>query len=705
MFAKKLSNMKNISILLILSFLHFFNAMAINDEQAFLVSQNFLKEKNIGSGNTLSMISIQEVVKKEDVVVFYIMNLGGKEGFIILSASEYTPPIIGYSLDSEFQWQPAIQSYLDSYSEYILLEESEKIKPDSNVTKQWEHYLEENYSHKSMILTEVPALITSRWNQNKYYNTYCPWDVRAGEGYDYRVPNGCVALATAQLMNYYRHPKTGRMAMSYKPDNYATQSVIFSQHEYHWDAMCNRATKYTSEIAKLVYHIGVAVKMGYAPDGSGAHTENAAKAMHDNFFYTKSTVCSGYDVGRYKYELDSLRPILMSGENGSGGHAFLVDGYSEVTIDDVEQTFFHFNWGWGGSADGYFTLNNHLYAFNSMAFVNMRPNIDYPIQCEDKRQTAFEGYVTNGSTNVPYQGNPNCSWIIAAPGAKRYEFSFSRLDTEEADVITIFNGTSKSSGIAATFSGTTLPEQKITINADSVLITFTSNDPTIENTEHLGFLMTYVTDKPQQNCDGMTYLSDPSGYITDGTTDGENYTPWVSCSWNLSPNNGSGFFGLFHEFDLRLGDFIDIYDATRSTPIFWRRFDKYTAPTIGEVVSIPFSKVQIKFITDNFEEGNGFKFQYFTLLGVDDNSLLNDINIFPNPANEVINLSFSSEWTNQSITCRLVDVMGKEVYSNIIDYNGDVYATQIPVANLAKGFYLLQLVTTNGISTSKIIVN
>jgi hypothetical protein len=49
-------------------------------------------------------------------------------------------------------------------------------------------------------------------------------------------------------------------------------------------------------------------------------------------------------------ELDAGRPIYYHGF-GSGGHAFNVDGYQG-------NDFFHFNWGWSGSYNGYYYLDN-----------------------------------------------------------------------------------------------------------------------------------------------------------------------------------------------------------------------------------------------------------------------------------------------------------------------------------------------------------
>ena len=43
------------------------------------------------------------------------------------------------------------------------------------------------------------------------------------------------------------------------------------------------------------------------------------------------------------------RVVLYSGFNESSGHQFVIDGYDG-------KGFFHVNWGWGGSEDGYFTL-------------------------------------------------------------------------------------------------------------------------------------------------------------------------------------------------------------------------------------------------------------------------------------------------------------------------------------------------------------
>ena len=54
-------------------------------------------------------------------------------------------------------------------------------------------------------------------------------------------------------------------------------------------------------------------------------------------------------------ELNNNRPMIYVGYDTEGGHAWNIDGYSGE--------YFHNNWGWGGSQNGYFLLSS-LNGFN-----------------------------------------------------------------------------------------------------------------------------------------------------------------------------------------------------------------------------------------------------------------------------------------------------------------------------------------------------
>jgi hypothetical protein len=110
--------------------------------------------------------------------------------------------------------------------------------------------------------------------------------------------------------------------------------------------------------------------MMYGADGSGAYSYDVPEAVMMYFDYTNR--CRYYSRNNYSLEdfqkllkdqFDMGWPCYYSGQDtdGNGGHAFVCDGY-----DDNDM--FHFNWGWSGSGDGFFAideLNVSSYAFNN----------------------------------------------------------------------------------------------------------------------------------------------------------------------------------------------------------------------------------------------------------------------------------------------------------------------------------------------------
>jgi predicted RNA-binding protein with TRAM domain len=93
---------------------------------------------------------------------------------------------------------------------------------------------------------------------------------------------------------------------------------------------------------------------------------NGGRATQTEFIPAALINYFGYDLGAtflarrdyqhsewvniIKAELDDSRPVLYGGMGVEGGHSFVCDGYDS---DD----FFHMNWGWGGSSDGFFELH------------------------------------------------------------------------------------------------------------------------------------------------------------------------------------------------------------------------------------------------------------------------------------------------------------------------------------------------------------
>ena len=167
----------------------------------------------------------------------------------------------------------------------------------------------------------------------------------------------------AQIMKYHNWPPKGKGQKMWDPpydceyecSGYDSETRNFGARSYNWDSMPLHNAN--SAIALTMRDIGHAVKMNYTPSGSGANMSDAVYAFETYFRYDQSAYLawkSSYStvtwINTLKAEVDAGRPICYRGQN-AGGHAFVCDGYDAPD-------HFHFNWGWGGSYDGYFYLND-----------------------------------------------------------------------------------------------------------------------------------------------------------------------------------------------------------------------------------------------------------------------------------------------------------------------------------------------------------
>lgn len=348
--------------LLLYSSLH---AKPVDANQAREVAQAFLSRMDGEKELTL-----KDITKETHYTEFHVFALG-ETGFVLVSADDVAIPILGYSLTSRFETQDLPENVAAWLEDYELEIRSLKsaLGLDNTPAPGWGIVKDPN----DMPLTDqaVAPLITTTWNQGSNnsvtYNKLCP--TISGN----RAPTGCVATATAQLMRYWRWPETGYGSHSYTHSSAGELSADFNT-TYDWSIMPaslynSSPTNQIDEVAKLMYHIGVAVEMNYGANSSGAVSMNGVG--RDNVYASAQTALMKYfkysptmtavNLGNYttaewktllKAEIDASRPIFYAGRNAiGGGHAFICDGYDNSDL-------FHFNWGWGGYLDGYFAIGS-----------------------------------------------------------------------------------------------------------------------------------------------------------------------------------------------------------------------------------------------------------------------------------------------------------------------------------------------------------
>lgn len=317
---------------------------------------------------------------------FYTFNVGGT-CFVIVSADDCYRPIVGYSTEGRFKTEnmsPELSYYLDN----IVKGRSQQHlrKQSADVASEWKLLLNSGNVASRNNGKAATHLVQTLWNQNDPYNRFCP-DDHGGPGG--RAYAGCVATAMSQLMKYWDYPTQGIGTHSYTPNggwgsypSYPTQTANFGETTYRWDKMPLRISNGSPEeeinaVAQLMYHCGVAVNMMYSPKGSGAYSFDVPEAIMNYFSYSEHAVYRS----RYNHSLsqwqDMLKesfdlgwPVYYSGHNADGGHAFVCDGYDDNDL-------FHFNWGWGGSGDGWFVIDEIDFSGDAGAIFNFVPENAY----------------------------------------------------------------------------------------------------------------------------------------------------------------------------------------------------------------------------------------------------------------------------------------------------------------------------------------
>lgn len=280
----------------------------------------------------------------------YIYEQEPSSRCVFIAASDKVNRILGYTDEpiADTPLPPALEVWLQSYADEIAMLESNQgtIREVTPGRTPIEPLLKDE--NKNLI----------QWGQTDPYNRYCPMLD------DARTVTGCVATAIAQIMRYYAYPTRPKGKLSYTWEKgEQTLSINYDTvPDYKWSSMKAKKSSYSSDaqrkaVAQLLRDVGYSVEMNYGPS-SGATTSNCVTALPTYFGYNENIFIMGalaLSVNDYEdlvyQSLSNKHPLVLTGTKIAGGaHAFVCDGADN-------KGFFHINWGWGGSYDGYFDLS------------------------------------------------------------------------------------------------------------------------------------------------------------------------------------------------------------------------------------------------------------------------------------------------------------------------------------------------------------
>lgn len=704
--------MKKTILVLLLSFVLFpVIAEKIPSEAIVQLGINAYKQ-HCSVGTEVTLKDIDFITKEGDTLMALLHFQNG--GFLLMSTDDATIPVLGYSTTDDLPLNdiaPSTRLWLDSYSDQISQIRKQGLRATEEIAAMWNSLTSDTKGTRS---TVIAPLITAKWNQSRYYNNLCPADDNSPYGYGGHVPCGCVALAMAMVIHYYRYPETGQGSHSYY-SNYGYHTVNYSQQTYNYNVMPYNLSKSCNEVAKLIYHCGIAVEMSYSPEGSGAQTEDTRDGLRDYYKYSNdisSASRDGYGWGNPGYSdedwiellqenLDQRYPIIYSGYTDDwAGHAFICDGYDDANL-------FHFNWGWGGSGNGFFTINNlnsgnGTYNTGHRIVYNIHPpTYVYPSYCNSTIINATAGSLEDGSGHLNYQNNTQCTYIIAPTNGKSVTITLAELNTEEnADFLRIYNGDPNNGGeLLREYSGNSFnPTESIYSSTGVAYVTFETNGSVTDQ----GWKLRY-TAKRNTQCNSTTTLTEPQGSFSDGSED-EEYASDANCSWIIAPNEASWVRLTFPEFDISPEDKVIVYKGTspNNLTLLGSYSNALTPPSY--ITNTTGNYMKVVFQSDCYLQNSGFTIEWTsdgiaTPESVSENKMF-DFEVFPNPANTSVELVIPKDFENGKI--RITDITGRVILTQDISNSNN--NPTISTSEISTGVYLITLYNQKEISSKKLII-
>lgn len=390
-----------LALFTIYAFSSVISATVVSEAKAAQTAIGFLQKLIPGQSNI--QIVLTKTISSAQSCNFFVFTYS--QGFVIVAGDNRLFPIVAFSMDGnpdENILPPALLFWLNAITEKT----QKQYETRANALWKNQAWQEMGKGTFQFPQTGIEPMLQTIWNQGCYYNSLLPDDSSGPCDHPY---TGCVATTLSQIMNYFHYPKNGLGSHGYY-STFGWLEVDFENTNYDWVNMETVLNGENEAVAELMLQSAVSVNSQFLQGGTGAYDADGRNALV-NFFGYDSTAQflwrNGY-TGDWdqliKSELDAGRPVIYGGVDQSSGvgHTFICDGY----MND----FFHINWGWGGTYNGYFYLDtltpqNYHFDFQHDAIIGIKPAIDDPTMLfpPEDLTAGVDGHTVNLAWQKPSQ--------------------------------------------------------------------------------------------------------------------------------------------------------------------------------------------------------------------------------------------------------------------------------------------------------------
>lgn len=368
--------MKNIIIVisLCISFYSSSFAQSVSKDEATAIANSHLNisEKQ----NSFSVKSCEEIVRGN--ISFCYVVLIEPAGFLVVSADKNLPPVFAYSFDNDF-------GNISNDNPLLILLKADissrlKYFTENNIQgkyeQDWNELLNSDYNKSSDSTFQQWPDVGNGWLKTNYtqdvpYKNLCPIDPVTSQ----RSIAGCPAVAMSQILNF--HETTNNMHLDDNDDyyhNYAgRQYMIDDDYALHGfpsfpelnEYLDTLNAHYTNNIiltdtdkAALTFACGIAATQVYTSSGSGTFSVSQALDAYLRFGFITAELLDSNDADSYdrlKQNIKDTLPAHLAVVDSawSMGHNVVVDGYNT-------DEYYHLNFGWGGSYNGWYLLPQEI---------------------------------------------------------------------------------------------------------------------------------------------------------------------------------------------------------------------------------------------------------------------------------------------------------------------------------------------------------